>query len=111
MCQRMNGNLVALVQAADLGGGHFGVADLFSVNHEEIIRAVQKPAVDIEGCLQAVTVQNFNQPPVLRDAIVVAEGNGFVFPLVHLCQRSLYNVFLLIASHGPPGNGVTAIAW
>ncbi|MFQ9847374.1 MAG: hypothetical protein ACLRXC_11030 [[Clostridium] leptum] len=79
----MNGNLVALVRAADLGGGHFGVADLFPSimrNHQ----AVKKPAVDIEGCLQAVTVQNFNQPPVLRDAIVVAEGNGFVFPCTSL---------------------------
>jgi hypothetical protein len=40
--------------------------------------------VNIEGALKAVTVEDFNEPPVLRNSVVITESDGFHFSAEHV---------------------------
>jgi hypothetical protein len=54
--------------------------------------------IQIEGAFEIIPVQKFNEPDVLRNAVIIAECNGFAFVLVFKIHRLfLHEVFYVTA--------------
>ena len=68
------------------------------------LRFAEQTAVQVERGAQAVTVQDADQPPILRDAVVITERERFLFAVPHSCHfrsemyllMSLYSALSMI---------------
>jgi hypothetical protein len=62
--------------------------------HQYFVGA-QTLGIQVEGALQIILIQKFNEPDILCYAVIIAEGNGFFLVLIfELHGDRSYVVFL-----------------
>lgn len=90
MGKRMYRDLVPRIQTAHFLRLHLIVLCCCSAAGHFALQAEQS-GIEVESGLQAVTAEQLDKPAVLRHAVVVAEGDGFVFSLKHIRYRLYMN--------------------
>jgi len=80
--QRVNRNLVTFVDMTHILRFVLVVGDLNAVANK-LVGLSKQLGIDVESGFEAVFVEYFNKPHILRYAIIVAEGEGFHFSVEH----------------------------